>query len=145
GRAEVTSKLLVGAAIDRAAQMLSRLTREGQRKPALVIDEVTAGLLDTRFEVVECPTGLTLRGEHPLAAGPRTLLGKATACVGRDWELATLEGILNQCVEESMARSVLVTASAGMGKSRLAYELVRRVQQRDESIAIWSGRVDSLR
>src|SRR5690606_12415243 len=41
--------------------------------------------------------------------------------------------------------AVVVTAAAGIGKSRLAAELARRVRQRDEPIAIWIGRGDSLR
>jgi eukaryotic-like serine/threonine-protein kinase len=145
GRAQVTGRLPVGDAIDRAARLLSSLGPEERGKPLLVLDEVTAGLLDARFEVAEGPAGLLLRGEHALAKGTRTLLGKATACVGRDWELGTLEGIFHGCVEESVARAVLVTAPAGMGKSRLGYELVRRLQSREQDVAIWIGRIDSLR
>ncbi|HSK05456.1 MAG TPA: AAA family ATPase, partial [Kofleriaceae bacterium] len=48
-------------------------------------------------------------------------------------------------VDEREARVAIVTATAGMGKSRLAAELVSRVQQRDDEIAIWVGRGDSLR
>jgi eukaryotic-like serine/threonine-protein kinase len=145
GRAEGTGKLLVGDAIDRAAQILSSLASPGQRLPPLAIDEVTSGLLDARFEVVEGTAGLELRGERVLAEGARTLLGKPTPYVGRDWELRTLDALVTECIEESMARAVLITAPAGMGKSRLAYELTRRVRQRGEEIAIWSGRIDSLR
>ncbi|HSK05017.1 MAG TPA: AAA family ATPase, partial [Kofleriaceae bacterium] len=43
------------------------------------------------------------------------------------------------------ARVVVVTAAAGMGKSRLAAELVSRVQQHAPDVAIWVGRGDSLR
>jgi tetratricopeptide (TPR) repeat protein len=145
GRAEVTGRQPVGDAIDRAARMLSSLAPEGRSLPLLVIDEVTAGLLDARFEVVEGAAGLELRGEHALAEGARTLLGKATACVGRDWELSTLEGLLTECVEERTARAVLVTAPAGMGKSRLAYELMSRMRRSGEATALWIGRGDSLR
>src|SRR5262249_54195492 len=95
--------------------------------PPIAIDEVTAGLLDARLEVVGTAAGLWLHGEQVLAKGTRTLLGMPTTCVGRDWEIATLEGLLEQCIEESSARAVLVTGPAGMGKSRIAYELLRRV------------------
>jgi eukaryotic-like serine/threonine-protein kinase len=145
GRAQVTGRLPVGDAIDRAVRLLSSPAPEGHGEPWLVIDEVTAGLLDARFEVVEGPAGLLLRGEHALAQGTRTLLGKATACVGRDWELGTLEGIFHGSVEESVARAVLVTAPAGMGKSRLGHEFMRRLQSRGQNVAIWTGRIDSLR
>src|SRR6185436_2700326 len=43
------------------------------------------------------------------------------------------------------ARGVLVTAPAGMGKSRLLYELTRRIRQREEQATVWIGRGDSLR
>jgi eukaryotic-like serine/threonine-protein kinase len=145
GRAEGTGELLVGDAIDRAARMLANLGPEERRLSVLAIDEVTAGLLDARFEVVEGAAALELRGEHALAEGARTLLGKPTACVGRDWELSTLEALLQECLEESVARAVLVTAPAGIGKSRLAYELMDRVRRGGEAIAIWIGRGDSLR
>jgi eukaryotic-like serine/threonine-protein kinase len=144
GRAQVTGRLPVGDAIDRAARLLSSLDLEGHGEPQLILDEVTAGLLDARFEVVEGPAGLLLRGEHALAPGTRTLLGKATACVGRDWELGALESIFRECVEEPLARAVLVTAPAGMGKSRLGHEFVRRLQSRGEDVALWTGRIDSL-
>ena len=62
---------------------------------------------------------------------PRTLLGKATVCVGRDRELALLEGTFEECVDEPVARAVLVTAAAGGGKSRLRHELVERLRRHE--------------
>ncbi|WP_437319394.1 protein kinase domain-containing protein [Sorangium sp. So ce385] len=144
GRSEVTGRLCAGDAIDRAARMLAAPPVRGRARP-VAIDEVTAGLLDARFEVVETDAGLELRAERELAEGARTLLGKATACVGRDWEIATLEALLQECFEEPLARAVLITAPAGMGKSRIASELTGRLRQRGDEVAIWTGRVDSLR
>ncbi|WP_437726741.1 protein kinase domain-containing protein [Sorangium sp. So ce861] len=144
GRSEVTGRLCAGDAIDRAARMLAAPPARGRDRP-VAIDEVTAGLLDARFEVVETDAGLELRAERELAEGARTLLGKATACVGRDWEIATLEALLQECFEEPLARAVLITAPAGMGKSRIASELTGRLRQRCDEVAIWTGRVDSLR
>ncbi|HEU4734219.1 MAG TPA: AAA family ATPase, partial [Kofleriaceae bacterium] len=77
--------------------------------------------------------------------GARTLLGRPTSCVGRDWELSALTAILDECIDERETRAVIVTAAAGMGKSRLAAELVARVQRRDAPVAVWVGRGDSLR
>ncbi|WP_437318403.1 serine/threonine-protein kinase [Sorangium sp. So ce385] len=158
GRVEVTGGLPAGDLIDRAARMLApmMLAQPGPALPGalppaagrgapIAIDEVTAGLLDARFEVAETEAGLWLLGEEPLARGARVLLGRPTACVGRDWEIATLEGLLARCIEEPRARAVLVTAPAGVGKSRLAYEIVRRVRLREEPVAVWIGRGDPLR
>ncbi|WP_437309303.1 serine/threonine-protein kinase [Sorangium sp. So ce388] len=151
GRVEVTGGLPAGDLIDRAARMLAQpgpaLLAAGCEAPIapIAIDEVTAGLLDARFEVAETGASLWLLGEEPLARGARLLLGKPTACVGRDWELGTLEALLAACIDEPRARAVLVTAPAGVGKSRLAYEIVRRVRQREEPVAVWIGRGDPLR
>jgi hypothetical protein len=86
-----------------------------------------------------------LRGERAVTHVARTLLGKPTSCVGRDWELGALAGILDECLEESAARVAMVTAAAGMGKSRLRAEFVSRVQERHPEVAVWLGRGDSLR
>ncbi|WP_437653043.1 protein kinase domain-containing protein [Sorangium sp. So ce1182] len=151
GRAEVTGRLPAGDLVDRAARMLAQPAPAACAAPAtgrgapIAIDEVTAGLLDARFEVVETEMGLWLQGEEALAKGARKLLGKPTACVGRDWEIASLEGLLAGCIEESRASAVLVTAPAGVGKSRLAYEIARRARLRDEPVAVWIGRGDPLR
>jgi tetratricopeptide (TPR) repeat protein len=86
-----------------------------------------------------------LHGERALMQGARTLLGRPTSCVGRDWELNVLTSIFDECVDDPEARVVVVTGAAGIGKSRLGAELVSRVLQRGEQVAIWVGRGDSLR
>ncbi|HWO26398.1 MAG TPA: protein kinase [Kofleriaceae bacterium] len=147
-RAESTMRLPEADAIDRASRLLAQPAHAPGAPPAsapIVLDEVIAGLLDARFDVVERDVGFVLCGERPLAQGARTLLGRPTACVGRDWELRALAGILDECIEEPKARAVVVTAAAGMGKSRLGAEFVSRVREREDPIAIWVGRGDSLR
>jgi predicted ATPase len=73
----------------------------------------------------------------------RTLLGKATPCVGRDRELRILNELFGQCVEDVGAQAVLVTAQAGVGKSRLGREFLRGLRARGD-VAIWAGRGDPL-
>jgi hypothetical protein len=145
GRVESTSRLPEGDVIDRASRLLSEMARGSEDLPPIALDEVIAGLLDARFDVIEREVGLLLCGERVLMPGARTLLGRPTSCVGRDWELGALTGILEACIDEPEARVVVVTGAAGMGKSRLGSEFLRRVQQRDEPVAIWVGRGDSLR
>ncbi len=149
GRADSTSKLPEGDVIDRASRLLSHAVPGPGGLPPIALDEMSAGLLDARFDVIEREAGLVLCGERALAQGQRTLLGRPTSCVGRDWELGLLAGILDECIDEGEARGVLVTAAAGMGKSRLGAELVSRAQERhasiSTSISIWVGRGDSLR
>jgi tetratricopeptide (TPR) repeat protein len=144
-RGQLVGKLALGEAIDGAARRLAEAPLKADSTAPIAIDEVTAGLLDARFEVCESTGGLELHGERDLSEETRTLLGKATACVGRDVELGTLVSLFAQCVDESIAEAALVTAPAGLGKSRLAHELVRRIRQRGEPFELWVGRGDSLR
>jgi hypothetical protein len=145
GRADAGSRLPVGAVLERAAGMLAQAARAPGDPPEIAIDEMSAGLLDARFDVVERATGLALLGERVLMQGTRTLLGRPTAHVGRDWELGALTALVDDCIEERSARVAMVIAAAGMGKSRLATEVVSRVQERRAEVAIWIGRGDSLR
>ncbi len=145
GRADAERKLPEGAVIDRASRLLAHAQAAPGDPPPIALDDMSAGLLDARFDVIERETGLMLHGERMLMQGARTLLGRPTSCVGRDWELGALIGILDECIDEPEARVVVVTATAGMGKSRLGAELVARVQRRGDDVAIWVGRGDSLR
>jgi tetratricopeptide (TPR) repeat protein len=138
GRAERGSSLLLGEAIDRASRLVG--VAEGG---TVRLDEVTAALLDDRFVLEADGEGVLLRGRGGGDA-VRTLLGKPTPCVGRDVELAFLDGILAQCIEEQSARVILVTGPAGVGKSRLRYELVRHVRSRGNEVALWIARADSV-
>jgi eukaryotic-like serine/threonine-protein kinase len=145
GRAGTAMTLAEGDVIDRAAWLLSHMAKASEELSSIALDEMSAGLLDARFDVVESEAGLLLHGERALTPGARTLLGRPTSCVGRDWELGALAGILDDCIDEPGTRVVVVTAAAGMGKSRLGAEFVSRFQQRREGVAIWVGRGDSLR
>ena len=142
GRAELEARLPVGELIDRAVCLLAAARAQGPAGPILV-DEVTARLLGPRFELEPAADGFALhgeRGEEP----PPLLLGRPTACVGRDRELALLESAFAHCVEESSALAVLITAPAGLGKSRLQKELLRRLRARGEPLEVWFGRGDPL-
>jgi eukaryotic-like serine/threonine-protein kinase len=146
GRAESSGKLPGGDVIDRASGLLSQAGQGAPGgPPEIALDDMIAGLLDARFDVIEREPGLLLRGERALMQGARTLLGRPTSCVGRDWELGALTAILDDCIEEQKAHVVVVTAMPGVGKSRLGAELVSRIQQRRDEVAIWIGRGDSLR
>ena len=145
GRSDVKERLPIGEVIDRAAALL-RIERKAITPGVVIrIDDVTAGLLDARFDLGGDSKGLLLRGERESFESTRTLLGKATSCVGRERELALLSSLFEECVAEEVARVVLVTADAGMGKSRLRYEFVRRLQDRDKPVEVWIARGDPNR
>jgi eukaryotic-like serine/threonine-protein kinase len=152
GRGEVTGKQTLGDAIDRSARRLVRAGLSGadRAEPGprpIAIDDVTAGLLDGRFEVKDGEHGLELYRELELSKRVRTLLGKPTSCVGRDRELATLRALFNECIEEPVARVALVTAGPGIGKTRLAHELYADLPApaAGAKVEVWIGRADALR
>ena len=151
GRAVLEERLPIGDAVDRAIRMLKQ-HQEGSvehialgKKQPIHLDEVTAGLLDSRFIVRSHAAGLELVGEQASADAGRMLLGKATPCVGRERELVMLEGVFAEVVADDVARVVLVTASAGVGKSRLRYELLRMLSHRGDTHEVWTSRGDPMR
>ncbi len=108
----------------------------------ILLDDVTAGLLDARFELEGSGRHLALRGEREASDATRTLLGKPTLFVARDAELATLEASYAACVDEPAPRVVLITAPPGVGKSRLRQELLRRLALRTPAPEVLLGRAD---
>ena len=146
GRGAPRDTPLLGEAIERAALRIERERRAPAAGPSPVaIDETTAALLDARFEWREGAAGLELLGEREAPEIARRLLGKPMPCVGRERELKVLEDAFDFCVEERSAQVFLVTAPAGVGKSRLAHELTQSIQRRSPGTAIWVGRGDSMR
>jgi CheY-like chemotaxis protein/tetratricopeptide (TPR) repeat protein len=136
----------LGFAIERAAQRLEQQDRARAGSPLPVaIDDTTAALLDPRFEWREGAAGPELWDERDHADTTRTVLGKPTPCVGREIELRVLEQAFDVCVDEPSTQVFLVTAPAGMGKSRLVHELVRSLRRRAPDAAFWFGRADSAR
>jgi len=122
GRAGTAGGMPLGPGIEIAMQ-LTAAARPGRVR----LDAVTESLLDPRFEVRDG----VLVDEHTKGdVGVRMLLGRPTPCVGRRKELRLLRDAMDECVEESFAQVVLVTAPAGTGKSRLRHELLRTLDAR---------------
>ncbi|MCG8416654.1 MAG: protein kinase [Proteobacteria bacterium] len=111
--------------------------------------DTTRGLLEQRFQF-RCDermgdSGHILLAENVRPHAVRRFLGQPTEFVGRDRELAGLEAIFGECVDQSAARAVLITGPAGAGKSRLAHEFIHRLRGRDNPPAIWLAHGDSMR
>ncbi len=150
GFATVGDRSPVGEVIERAAAILAAARRRPSREDKtetksggapVFLDETTANLLDTRFDVVSDARGPFIRGLRERDSQPRTLLGKPTPFVGRDRELATVLGLFAECVEESVARVLLVTGAAGAGKSRLLAESLGKIRDQAE---VLTARGDAL-
>ena len=141
GRGIVAGRLPAGVVVDQAVRLLGG----GRARPGAVrIDVVTAGLLDTRFDVRPEGGELYLFGERDVTDTQRTLLGKPTRCVGREREIGTLGAMLRECVAEPIARAVLLTAPAGTGKTRLLHEFLGGARAIDPGALILVGRGDSV-
>jgi hypothetical protein len=128
GRAETTGPIPVGAAIDKAAELL---TRTNAASGGIALDSLTADLLDPSFEVRREGVAFALVGRAPELEAPRQLMGKPSPFVGREKELGLLHLTLEECIENSVARAVLVVGPPGQGKSRLRHEFVAKVADSD--------------
>ena len=147
-RAAIQTSLPAVPGIDRTAHLLSRPAGTGAGRggcepsaPRVVLDEVTAALLDGRFEVDVAGDAAVLLGYREHAAAERMLLGRPTPFVGRRRDLAVLLDAWADCQEASRAQAVVVIGDAGGGKSRLAAEAVARIRRDAEPpVAVWTGR-----
>ena len=98
------------------------------------------------------PVALSLKGKRdpviarrlgePLATDQDDLEGVRfqVPMVGRDRELATLMGLLDEAIETQTPRLVVVSAPAGMGKSRMLREFVSVASGRHEGLRVLRGR-----
>jgi eukaryotic-like serine/threonine-protein kinase len=140
GRGVVTGRFPVGEVLDRASKLLTEPAGRdgvpGTSSRPIVLDEVTAGLLDLRFEVVEEGKRSELRGARESSDVARSVLGRPTSCVGRDRDLRTLEATFDECADDAVARAVLLTGPAGLGKTRLRREFLRRVRRRTQHVGV---------
>ncbi|MFO0564172.1 MAG: protein kinase [Polyangiaceae bacterium] len=128
-----------GEAIERGAELLSRA-----RAPRVHLDATTARLVGSELEIENDAAGLVLTGRPRQTDGIRRLLGRPTSLVGRERELETLLALYEECFDEPVARVGIVTGPAGVGKSRLRYELVGRLSRRFPELLVLIGRGDSV-
>jgi tetratricopeptide (TPR) repeat protein len=120
--------LQIGDVLDRMDSLL-KAHADASDDTDILIDEVAAGLLDARFQVVRTSAGsYRLRGLRHDVDASRPLLGKPTPCVGRDFDVSTLEMQLTQSIEEPGSRAVVVLGAPGIGKTRLRQEFLRRIR-----------------
>ncbi len=131
GRALSGMTGLSGELIERGVRVVEHEMQPTASGWPIRIDEATARLLTEHFVVDGPVDARVLAAFRPAAAPPRTLVGKPTPCVGRDRELATLDATFAECASEPVARAVLVTGAAGIGKSRLRYEMLARLTRHE--------------
>jgi predicted Ser/Thr protein kinase len=141
GRTLLAGSTPTGEAADRAAALAT-----GATGAAILLDELSAGLLDGRCRVRELGAGVFALDRAVLAADEtRPLLGRPMPCVGRDAELATLDIALGACRDDGAPRAVLVLAPPGQGKTRLCHEWLRRTEAGTDPPLVLVGRADPVR
>ena len=117
-----------------------------QHLGSIHINDELRRLLDARFEIVVEPDGRArLLFEKGLREAPKTVLGKEIPCLGRDREIRELESQFEAAIEDEQARVVMLTGSAGCGKSRVAYEFLERLRDAGQSFELLIGRGDPMR
>jgi tetratricopeptide (TPR) repeat protein len=124
GRVDLASRS--GEALRRAAE-LAAAAGDGQ----VLASAPTCRHLVGRFDVARLPgTGGAHAVQPGLLAGSERF--ELPPLVGRADELATLERLVLQAIEERTPRAALVIGPAGAGKSRLRLELEMRLSGRRE-------------
>ncbi|MCC6901048.1 MAG: protein kinase [Polyangiaceae bacterium] len=139
GLGVVGGRAPVGEAIEHGVALLAR-TAPGQ----VALDESTAGLIASAYELERDSRGAALLGSKSTADGVRRLLGRPTTMVGRERELFMLEELVDECLHEPVPRAALVIAPAGVGKSRLRYELLARLRARHPAAEVLFGRAEGV-
>ncbi len=140
GLGVVSGPLPLGEVVDRAAALL----HESKRVGAIAVDTTTAGLLDASFETKKNGAALVLVGQRRASPAARLLMGKPTTTVGRQREVGFLLSLLDECVSEPVARAAVVVGAPGIGKSRVRYEVLRKLQARAAPPDIWLARGDPI-
>ncbi|MCC6646191.1 MAG: protein kinase [Polyangiaceae bacterium] len=140
GRGVRADRAPLGEVIDVAARLLALpAAASGPR-----LDAATASLLDAGFELGGDADGLTITAERALDEAPRMLLGRPAPFVGRDREVATVMGLVDEAISEGAARAILLTAPAGTGKSRLRKEIITKLTSRGDVPPPLIARGDAL-
>jgi tetratricopeptide (TPR) repeat protein len=139
GRAMSDSPAQPGDVVERCA----KLAQSGRRE-AVRVDDVTARLLGERFDVVTEGEARLLVGERPVAITARTFLGRETRCLGRDREIDALYAAYVAARDGSSARTAIVTGEAGVGKSRVRHELLRRIGETRRPPHVLFGRASVM-
>ena len=145
GRGLASGRLPVGAVVERAAELLAAENVAPGAASVVRLDEVTRALLDERFVTEAAGAAFVLAGEREIGEGARTLLGRQTPYVGRERELRMLSDLVTATFDgERGAQAAIVTAAAGMGKTRLRHELVKKLRAARPEVAIGIGRADAM-
>ena len=135
GRASFIGRLPVGALMDCLPAML-----DGQEHGAIRIDETTYRLLANRFVTRGWETRRELVSEAPIFAGWDAAATPDTGSfLGREREMASLQAVVDECLDEKIARPVLLLGPPGIGKSRLLREFLASLPGAKPGVVVTAG------
>jgi len=141
GWAEAASSVPVGDAIDRVVALVRGAS---VRPPWIALDPVTADLVRPELEVVRETGRLALVGKRADDPADFTVAGRPAPFVGRDRDLAALEGLVLECADERESCALAIVAPPGAGKSRLRRALVARLASARPEIQVLVAAPDGL-
>src|SRR6202521_4271473 len=116
----------------------------------ILVGERTFGATQRAFRFGE-PRMLELKGKTDAVraygliealpeASPRGMRGLTAPIIGRDRELVTLTGLLDETIESGKPRLVVIYGLAGIGKSRLTNEFVTSASESSPETRVLRGR-----
>ena len=110
----------------------------GTPSGTIAIDAVTSALIAGNFVIARTPAGQVLVSGDVDSHGTRT----AGKLVGRKREMSVLTANLEEALDESVARGVVVIAGPGLGKTRIGQELERVLAERDDVARVFRAQAD---
>ena len=130
----------VAARLQQAAEagtvLVGERTSAGARGAFAFGDPIELAVRGKRAPVVARRLGEPIDG----SAGDGGARPLQAPMLGRDRELSTLLGLLDEAVEEDAPRLVLVSGPAGMGKSRMLREFITVAAERRPELVMLRGR-----
>ncbi|HYQ02067.1 MAG TPA: AAA family ATPase [Polyangiaceae bacterium] len=144
--------VVAGRTVDRAATpQLHELLAEAEacvasaRAGQILLDPASAALVSDKFLLAEVESGALLLAERSASLAEDRFAG-STPCLGREAELTSLLSLARDAFERSKARVVLLTGLAGIGKSSLLAEFLRRIvpSAGGERPTVWSVYADPM-
>jgi tetratricopeptide (TPR) repeat protein len=126
-----------GEVIDRA---LVPLFAAGGGPARVFVDEATAALLDAAWVVDRSGPRLRLGGLTTAPPSPGAL--RPSRFVGRERELAAIQGLGREAFAEPVARAVMILGEPGTGKSRLRSEASAAILALSPQARQWLERAD---
>jgi class 3 adenylate cyclase len=141
-RPETGEGVLVGDAVNTCARLLTEAPAMG-----VVVGDTTRRLSSRNMAYERLPAVVAKGKARPverwLAGGPISRRGidlrhqYGAPLVGREVELGILKGMLARTAARAAPQLALVIGEAGVGKSRLAFELAHWIDQEPGMLVVW--------